>query len=150
MMNTELEFSTTLNATAKEVFEFHLNFENATRITPSVINVRIVKSPAILTEGSNINVEMCQFGFCFPWDVQIIKIVPHSLMIDIQSGRGPFFYWKHEHHFLQKNGRCTMTDKIEYSMPFGIIGRIIDRIAIRFLQKRIFAYRHSKMKLIFP
>lgn len=148
--STILEFSTEINASAKDVFEFHLNFENAIRITPALIRVRVVQSPEVLTEGSTITIEMCQFGFCIPWDVQIVKIVPYSLMIDVQSGRGPFLMWKHEHHFVAQNGRCTMIDKIEYVLPFGIFGRIIDRIMIRFIQKRIFAFRHLKMKSIFP
>jgi len=150
IQKTVLEFSTTLNASAKDVFEFHLNFENALKITPTLFQVRIKHSPAILAEGSNITVEMCLFGICLPWDVQIITIIPHSLIIDKQSRRGPFESWKHEHHFIEKNGCCVMTDKIEYLMPLGIIGWFLDRIAIRYIQKLVFDYRHAKMKSIFP
>jgi ligand-binding SRPBCC domain-containing protein len=150
MKNTTMQFSTLLNASAKEVFEFHLNFENAIRITPSLFKFRIVTSPAILEEGSNLTIEIRQCGIWFPWDVQIIKLIPHSLMIDMQSGRGPFIFWRHEHHFIQENTSCLMIDKIEYSLPLGIIGRIIDRIIMRFFQQWVFSYRHSKMKSLFP
>lgn len=87
-----MQFSTLQNASAKEVFEFHLNFENAICISPALLKFRIVTSPAILEEGANISIEIRQFGIWSPCDVQITKLIPHSLMLDMQSGRGPFFF----------------------------------------------------------
>lgn len=70
-------------------------------------------------------------------------------MIDSQFGQGPFKFWRHEHHFSERNGKTLLTDKIEYRLPFGIIGRIIEIVFFKTLQRLLFSYRHIKTQEFF-
>ncbi|MEZ4977184.1 MAG: SRPBCC family protein [Flavobacteriaceae bacterium] len=45
---------------------------------------------------------------------------------------GAFSEFKHEHHFADLNGGTLMTDFFDYKSPFGILGKLADRI---FLEK---------------
>jgi ligand-binding SRPBCC domain-containing protein len=146
---TILEFSTEINATQKELFDFHTNFKNVAIVTPPVFKVRFVTIPDSMAEGSEMTIEIKQFGLWMPWDVKVEKLIQNSLMVDYQSGRGPFKYWKHEHQFTERNNKTILKDRIEYQLPFGILGLLIDVIVMRFVQKMVFAYRHKKTKEYF-
>lgn len=146
---TVLEFSTEINATQKELFDFHTNFKNVVIVTPPVFKVRFVKIPETMAEGSEMTIEIKQFGLWMPWDVKVEKLIQNSLMVDYQSGRGPFKYWRHEHLFTERNNKTVLIDRIEYQLPFGILGLLVDIILMRFIQKVVFAYRHKKTKEYF-
>ncbi len=45
---------------------------------------------------------------------------------------GAFSEFKHEHHFTDLNGRTLMTDYFDYKSPFGILGKLVDKM---FLEK---------------
>lgn len=42
--------------------------------------------------------------------------------------KGAFKSFKHEHHFTDLNGRTLMTDYFDYESPFGILGKLADRL----------------------
>ena len=42
--------------------------------------------------------------------------------------KGPFWKWDHEHIFEEKDGRTTVIDQIDYKVPFGFLGEIVDKI----------------------
>lgn len=47
---------------------------------------------------------------------------------------GAFKEFKHEHHFAESNGETLMMDIFDYKSPFGILGKLADRL---FLKKYI-------------
>ena len=87
---TVLKFSTEIQATSKELFDFHINFNNVTIVTPPMIKVIFLLVPERMEIGSKLIVEINQFGFWMPWEIMVEKLEPYSLMVDYQSGRGPF------------------------------------------------------------
>ncbi|MFC4721776.1 cell division protein [Geojedonia litorea] len=44
---------------------------------------------------------------------------------------GAFSGFKHEHHFAELNGGTLMTDFFDYKSPFGILGKLADRIFLK-------------------
>ena len=46
--------------------------------------------------------------------------------------KGAFKEFKHEHHFVEFNGGTLMTDIFNYKSPFGIFGKLADKL---FLEK---------------
>ena len=46
--------------------------------------------------------------------------------------KGVFKQFKHEHHFEQLDGGTFMTDIFNYQSPFGIFGKLADKL---FLEK---------------
>ncbi len=57
--------------------------------------------------------------------------------VDEQT-KGPFERWWHEHLFERVGERTLMRDRIEFEAPFGILGRIVERLVLeRYLEKLI-------------
>ena len=56
--------------------------------------------------------------------------------------RSPFKRWRHEHRFDPRDGGSTLTDTVEYELPFGPFGAIADRLFVRRDLEAMFAHRH--------
>ena len=149
MKTTTLSFSVLLDAPIHKVFEFHRNFKNVLLVSPPWVKVRILNAPPVLENGTELSVQFNVAGFWMPWDVMVDTIIPNSLLIDVQTNRGPFSYWKHEHHMAEDSGRTVLTDTITYALPFGIFGRIFNELLMRTIHKAVFKYRHVKMQEFF-
>jgi hypothetical protein len=56
---------------------------------------------------------------------------------------GPFAYWKHTHTF-EPDGRdsCILEDRVEYALPFGVLGRWLAGWYVRRKIAQLFEYRH--------
>ncbi|WP_258075419.1 SRPBCC family protein [Rathayibacter sp. AY1E3] len=53
---------------------------------------------------------------------------PHSF-VDEQTG-GPFAMFRHEHRFEPDGSGSVMIDRLEYSAPLGVLGRIAERLVL--------------------
>ena len=42
--------------------------------------------------------------------------------------KGPFWKWHHDHYLTEKNGVTTVVDDVTYSVPFGPLGMLVDKI----------------------
>jgi ligand-binding SRPBCC domain-containing protein len=141
---TTLELISRVPTDQKSLFEFHTDFRNVQIVTPPFISLRFLSLPDRMEEGSRMTVEIWQVYRWMPWDVCVEVFVPHSLMVDVQSGRGPFNSWRHEHHCLERSDGVYLMDRIQYQLPFGSLGRFVDLIIVRSIQRLLFLYRHKK------
>ena len=55
---------------------------------------------------------------------------------------------KHQHYFEEKNGITIMKDKLEYSVPFGFIGKIFDAIYLKKYMTRFLLTRNEVLKSV--
>ena len=52
--------------------------------------------------------------------------------------KGPFRSFRHIHEFEATPGGCIMTDRVEFTAPFGTLGRVVERLVLRpYLQRLI-------------
>jgi ligand-binding SRPBCC domain-containing protein len=149
MKTTTLSFSVLLDAPIEKVFAFHRDFKNALLVSPPWVKIRILNAPPVLEVGTELSVQCNIAGLWIPWDVKVETLIPHSLLVDVQTHRGPFSYWKHEHHMHEDFGRTVLTDTITYALPFGIFGRVFNILLLKSIQKAVFKYRQNKMREFF-
>ena len=45
--------------------------------------------------------------------------------------KGHFKFFKHEHTFVEKDGKTVMTDNLHYKTPYGIFGKLFDKIILK-------------------
>lgn len=45
--------------------------------------------------------------------------------------KGTFAQFKHEHHFTEANGGTLMIDYFDYKSPFGILGKLADKLFLK-------------------
>lgn len=62
-----------------------------------------------------------------------------------QMVKGAFKEFKHEHHFEELNDETLMTDLFYYKSPFGILGKIADKL---FLKKYMIEFLTERNRIV--
>ena len=140
------ERSVLIKCPIEKAFAFHSDTNNLTKISPSSVKVKILKIDLPLKLNSVVELIVTQFGFFKShWKVRLAEFEEYSIIGDLQE-KGPFKYWYHRHCFEEENGFTKMTDKLEYDLPMGILGRIAHLLFVRKMIEKQFEFRHSKTK----
>lgn len=128
------------------VFEFFNRPENLSSITPAFLHFRILTpGPIVMKTGTRIQYQIKVRGLPIHWDTEITHYNPPFGFVDEQI-KGPYARWRHEHSFVEQNSQTLMRDRIEYALPFGILGRWIHRWVVRRDLEKIFSYRAQKIE----
>jgi ligand-binding SRPBCC domain-containing protein len=69
------------------------------------------------------------FRVPFTMTSRIVAMDAPTHFVDEQV-RGPFGQFHHEHRFVSVGDATEMIDTIEFSSPFGLLGRTVDRIGL--------------------
>ena len=132
-----------------EVFNFFKNAENLEKITPRNLNFTILSPlPIIMDEKTLIEYNITLFGIKIYWRTLITEYNPSDSFKDIQLN-GPYALWEHTHMFKECKNGTMMIDDINYSIPYGIIGRIAHFIWVKRQLNNIFNYRYQIIDKIF-
>ena len=73
---------------------------------------------------------------------------PGERFVDLQQ-EGPYRSWWHEHTFRADGDTTVMTDRVCYTPPFGLLGRLVNPLFIAPTLRRIFRYRGEVIGLRF-
>jgi ligand-binding SRPBCC domain-containing protein len=73
---------------------------------------------------------------------------PPTSFVDVQV-RGPYRSWRHEHTFEEHGNRTLMRDRVQYELPFGILGSVAHRLIVARQLRRIFDYRARRIRKLF-
>tara|TARA_Y100001970_G_C13808702_1_gene638856 strand:- start:81 stop:539 length:459 start_codon:yes stop_codon:yes gene_type:complete len=144
-----LHFKQTINRPIEEVFDFFSKPENLSRITPKKLNFKILTpTPIKMMKGQIIDYTIRLIGFQIHWRTLITDYNPPYSFID-QQIKGPYTIWHHKHTFKKIANGVEIYDNITYSIPFGIIGRILHYVWIQKDLENIFRYRKKVINEIF-
>ena len=81
------------------------------------------------------------------WVSKILEVNHPTFFID-QMQKGPFAYWKHKHSLETVDQGVLVKDEIEFRLPLGILGSMIEFI-VRAKIKKSFEYRIHRLDQIF-
>jgi hypothetical protein len=59
---------------------------------------------------------------------------------------GPFRAWIHDHHFRPVEGGTVMTDEVEFSAPFGPLGRLVERLYLTGYLRDLLEHHHRHLR----
>jgi ligand-binding SRPBCC domain-containing protein len=62
--------------------------------------------------------------------------------------RGAFRSFVHDHHFEEHDGATTMRDVLQFSSPFGFVGRVVDTVFMAGYLERLVASRSEAVKRV--
>jgi ligand-binding SRPBCC domain-containing protein len=131
------------------VFAFFSDPANLARITPPSLSFRIHgEAPSSLSEGSRIEYRIRWGLFRLRWVTRITLWRPNAEFQDVQE-KGPYAVWIHTHGFAPGDGGVIMRDRVEYALPFGVVGRLVHALAVRRQLERIFDFRARTIGAIF-
>lgn len=149
MRTSELKKQQFVPRPLHEVFPFFERPENLAAITPPWLGFRILTpSPIQMKEGTVIEYSVKVMGFRTRWKSRIGMYDPPHMFEDEQL-EGPYRFWHHTHRFLEVDGGTLVTDEVRYTMPFGIMGRIVHSLIVRKQVQRIFNYRAQAIERMF-
>jgi ligand-binding SRPBCC domain-containing protein len=131
-----------------EVFAFFADAANLERITPPSLRFEIRTPPPIaMAAGTVIDYRIALFGLGFGWRTVIESFEPGRRFVDVQVA-GPYRFWRHEYTFSDCSERADGTlvqDRVEYEVPYGPLGRVVQALFVRRQVERIFDFRRRAL-----
>ncbi len=141
-MPVRFEYSSLLAASVEEAYRFHENPENMRLITPASLRIlRIACHPAARV-GETFRVEASRFGVPIRWTGRWDVVEPGRRLVD-SAPESPFAYWRHEHLFSPEDGRCRLTDRLEFQLRGGAVGHLVSRFLPLLVFRPMFRERHA-------
>jgi ligand-binding SRPBCC domain-containing protein len=145
-----IERSCSIDAPIAEVFAFHLDTRNAALITPPGQRVVAVEGTFPLRLGSEARLRVRQLPspWTQTWLVRVMQLEEPTLIVD-EMLKGPFPAWRHEHRFAElPGGRTELTDRVEYELPAGALGRLADAVVVRRVLLATFGSRQRRTRAL--
>jgi ligand-binding SRPBCC domain-containing protein len=139
--------SFSVDAPLEKLWEFYTDIKHLEVVSPPSLGIRILKSThQQLESGSQVWLSG-KLAIRSKWHSKITSLKPYEYIDEMISGR--FKVWKHLHKFQDVgNGTTKVIDEIEFELPWGAIGRLLEGYVIRQLE-RVFAHRKAATILKF-
>ena len=135
----------------ERAWEFFSSPNNLSIITPPELGFKILSkfNGEDIYEGMKIDYSVKPlFGISMGWQTEICEIQIQKHFTDRQL-KGPYKVWEHTHSFIEKKNGVLMTDVINYELPFGIVGKLVEKLLVRRKVKSIFSFRKTILEKIF-
>ncbi|MEP7093051.1 MAG: SRPBCC family protein [Flavobacterium sp.] len=140
-----------LNATIEECWNFFSSPKNLQTITPDNMSFEIQDFDGKrMYPGQIITYTLKPlFGIKINW-VTIITVAKENQYFVDEQRFGPYALWHHKHFFEPtENGGTKMTDIVHYAIPFGYLGRMINKLAVNKKINELFDFRRTKIEELF-
>ena len=138
--------SSYINCDTKSLFDFHLDTNNLTFITPPDTQVELLTKDFKPQIGQILKIKSIKYFIPMDWEVKIEKLDEPNLLVDLAL-KSPFAFWEHKHIFIKHGNMSELKDVITFKMPFGILGDLLSFFVKKDLQN-MFDYRHKITKNI--
>lgn len=150
MKTYKIEFEQYIDLPINDVFNFFSKPANLSKITPPRMNFNILTpQPLDMKEGQLVDYALTiAYLVKLRWRSLITKYEKPYVFID-QQIKGPYALWHHTHSFEEKDGGTIIRDSVVYAIPFGLLGRFIHAIYIKYDIESIFKYRKKILNKIF-
>jgi ligand-binding SRPBCC domain-containing protein len=127
-----------------EAFAFYGDAINLELITPPWLGFEVITPrPIEMGVGTLIEYRLRLHRVPVRWRTRIEAWEPPHRFVDAQV-RGPYSLWEHTHTFEEDGPEATIIrDRVHYSIPFGPLGELADRLLVRRDLKQIFDYRRD-------
>lgn len=133
-----------------EAWKFISSPENLKVITPKYMGFNIL-SPVekYMYAGQIIEYTVKPImGIPMKWVTEITHLQAPYYFVDEQRF-GPYKFWHHKHFLSPKENGVEMIDHIHYSLPLGILGRLVNAFMVNNQLEEIFNYRRNKLTSLF-
>lgn len=140
-----------LNCDIDKAWKFFSNPYNLSRITPADMKFAVLSEIADqpIYEGMTIEYKVSPlFHIPMKWKSRITRVEYQKGFTDFQE-LGPYKLWNHRHEFIPNNKGVLMKDRLNYELPFGLLGRIAHTVLVKKRLDKIFEYRHEVLEKMF-
>jgi uncharacterized protein len=134
-----------INAPIEDVFAWHKQPDAFERLCPPWHNVEVLERTGGIEDGARTTILINAGRMKIKWKLEHTCYIENQQFCDFQV-EGPLRSWYHKHLFEPaEGGKTWMEDRIEYALPFGMIG-VFARPIVETELKRLFDYRHDVLQ----
>ena len=137
-MTVRFECTTSTTMTVEELFDLSLSIDaHVGSMSESQERAIAGVTTGMIGLGETVTWRARHFGIPFSMTSRITEMTRPKSFVDEQI-RGPFSRFRHQHSFVPATGGSTMRDVVEFTAPFGVLGRIVERLVLaRYLERLI-------------
>ncbi|UUC46926.1 SRPBCC family protein [Flavobacterium cerinum] len=145
---TSLTIITRIKAPSKIVFDVSRNIE-IHQLSVAHTNEKAIAGTTSGLIGLNETVTFRgkHFGIYLTHQSQITEMSAPDYFTD-EMIKGHFSFFRHEHIFEIQEDATIMTDKIQYKVPFGSIGKLFDFFILKRYLRTMIRKRNKLLKYI--
>lgn len=139
-----LKFSQVLKTDIHEAWDFFSNPKNLIKITPPHLNFKIGSDVSDeMYPGMIITYKVHPFlKIPLNWITEITHVKKPEFFVDEQRF-GPYKFWHHQHKLKEVENGVEVIDLLNYVLPFGILGNLINYTVVSKQLDEIFSFRRE-------
>jgi len=100
-----------------------------------------------INKGDTVTFRATHFFIRQDFTSKIIEYKRPTRLVD-QMTKGAFKSFTHIHEFTEAERGIIMTDTLYLEAPFGIIGKIVERVILKYYMKKFILYRSRQIRKI--
>ncbi len=134
----------------EKAWDFFSNPTNLNKITPKEMNLVPTSAlPEKSYPGMFITYKVKPLlDIPMLWVTEITHLKDKEFFVDEQR-IGPYRIWHHQHHFKAVVGGVEMTDIVDYRIPGGPFGVLLEKLFIGNKVRSIFEFRRKRLVELF-
>ena len=138
---TTIELTTYIKTSVEEAFDLSRNIDFHQQSASHTKETAIAGvNTGYIGHGESVTWRGKHFGLFLKHTSKIIDFERPSKFTDVMT-EGHFTYFAHQHYFKNHNDGVIMSDILTYKTPYGILGKLFDKIALKshlttFLKRR--------------
>jgi ligand-binding SRPBCC domain-containing protein len=139
-----------LPITLDDAWAFLCNPANLSKLTPSKMNMKIISgAEKPMYAGQVLQYSVTPLaGIKTKWVSEITQYEDKKYFVDLQLF-GPYSFWHHKHFVHKIEGGVEMEDIIDYKVPFGILGQLVQPLIVKPKLEEVFNYRREQLEKLF-
>ncbi len=128
---------------AHQLLHWHFGDGAFARLQPPWESVEVVAHRGRIQDGGQVVLKARIMGVQRSW-VARHATVEDDHFVDIQEA-GPFKRWVHTHRAVPDGDHSVLHDHVDYTLPFGALGRVVAGRSVARRLERLFRWRHERM-----
>ncbi|MEX1254025.1 MAG: SRPBCC family protein [Dehalococcoidia bacterium] len=133
----------------EEAFAFFADPANLPKVMPPWLGFRLVRIDGLpMRAGTTIEYTVRALGAPQRSTVRVEEFEAGVRFVDAQE-RGPYRYWRHEHAFEEWHGGTLVRDRVEYELPYGVLGRVANTMLVARQLQQALDYRTLAIARLF-
>ena len=128
---TTINLITKINASKQVVFDLSRNID-VHQNSASNTNEKAIAGITfgLINFNETVTWRGKHFGIYLTHKSRMTVMDLYDYFVD-EMEEGKFKSFKHEHSFVEKDGKTVMTDNLHYETPYGIFGKLFDKIILK-------------------
>lgn len=139
---------TLINATAEVCFDLMRDIRIHTETTAQTNEKAVAGvTDGMIGLGQTVTFEGTHFGMRQRLTVKVTEFERPRLFVD-EMIEGRFRSFKHIHEFVPNSGKTLMRDTLIWTSPFGVLGKIVDKLLLENHLRELVTTRNARLKEI--